>query len=286
MAGKVREGKTATGGDADGVSAPVVKECAPAKRLLPKEKTTWNTRRELSYERRGDEANGANPQHVPHQDEEQPKTPHNHAGGAWRVSSSRLYNLREDRGNDNEREVKGELSRSTHSLIRPTPLPVIDGQRRGKARGAENACLACSRDSQSTTLPSRSRMDSSEITNMCELDMKSAVRGACCTKSKGEGRKPGQDARAAGRARQRMMGEDARGRGARPPHPPRKTTLSAPHMQGSTRSAEPRRETCKREPENSAYPQSKKKERKDRQRSPLTHETTAHFHRSVCTRLV
>jgi hypothetical protein len=32
--------------------------------IAAKEKTTWNTRRELSDERRGDEDNGANPQHV------------------------------------------------------------------------------------------------------------------------------------------------------------------------------------------------------------------------------
>ncbi|KAJ7429862.1 hypothetical protein B0H11DRAFT_2400460, partial [Mycena galericulata] len=71
-------------------------------------------------------------------------------------------------------------------------------------RGAENACLACSRDSQSTTLPSRSRVDSSEIADMCELDMKSAV---CCTKSKGEGRKLRRDAHTAGRACQRRLGD-------------------------------------------------------------------------------
>ncbi|KAJ7795307.1 hypothetical protein B0H14DRAFT_3158687 [Mycena olivaceomarginata] len=76
-----------------------------------KRKTTWNTRRGLSDERRGDEDNGANPQHVPaknngderksknnrrkaqpqtdddeqlQNDEEQPRAPHNYAGGAWR----------------------------------------------------------------------------------------------------------------------------------------------------------------------------------------------------------
>jgi hypothetical protein len=94
--------------------------------IAAKEKTTWNTRRELSDKRGGEEDNWANLQHVPANDigekekakkyssqgtatrerklqdsEEQPRAPKNHAGRAWRYRA-RVDSPREDGGNSNE----------------------------------------------------------------------------------------------------------------------------------------------------------------------------------------
>ncbi|KAJ7240947.1 hypothetical protein C8J57DRAFT_1245065 [Mycena rebaudengoi] len=295
------ENETAYGGGADGVSV----DDRRAKTLLEKEKRKDDVEHEKRGQRRerGEEDSGANPQHVPaknngdkeieeiivaslphpdddeqlQDDEEQPRGSQNHAGGAWRYRARVDIVHRKIRAVTMKHEVKCALSRPDSFKRRPSSERGVTNRginktsrkrecmSREKVRQPKCHCSALSRQDQNF----------SGIADICELRMKQ-----CSTRSMlQETRKARAESPDETRASKKAGATTAHPQASARPQRPTSASASqndTPPTQGNARSAEPPAPKHARENlQNSASPQSKKQG--DMQRSPLTHEITAHF---------
>ncbi|KAJ6526909.1 hypothetical protein DFH09DRAFT_1094949 [Mycena vulgaris] len=203
------EDEMASGGDAEGVSGRNGSggDCR-AKRLLQKEKEVQ-----------------------PHpdddkqlQDEEQPRAPQNHAGGAWRYRACVDMVHGKIEAIVMKREVKCQFSRPP--AYAPTQSsdahPVSDGQRRGKEAGIQRARMRVEKrklpkgESKVPLLRVRPLAAGSEFLRdrrHPRAPHEEVQYAEHATRdSKGKGTKARRDARTAGRARQRIRAQrrDAR----------------------------------------------------------------------------
>ncbi|KAJ7254187.1 hypothetical protein C8J57DRAFT_1236912 [Mycena rebaudengoi] len=183
------ENETASGGNAEGVSVDGEQGLGSsgdrrAKMLLQKEKETmWNTRRELSYKRGGEEDNRANPQHVTAKKnrkvEEIIVARESHILAA--TNSSRTTRSSQEHSTAT-RVVHGGIDE-----LRVTNRSIQRARRRRNSRKRE--CMSREKARQPkwhTSTLSQQDQTSSEIADIRELHMekcsKCPLRGTSCTK--------------------------------------------------------------------------------------------------------